>query len=395
MFHGSRQPNTGPARMRRLILAGLLASVLVAVGSNPARAFPGTDDIVWHGVTLPAGKIAETHQHITTESIQGLERRVFGDSASTPQMQTALGRIVAANAAVDEDQTRSLLHFDGETFPEGQARLIALAASVKKDLADQDPIAAQADLGSALHTLQDFYSHSNWVELGNTFPNPDLGRAGHTLTRLSADVQTCDGSKLITDQLTSGYGGEKDRVASPGKCHHGGLLEAPHLSGINKDTELAVLSPHHKYHAEAARLAVLATTQYLEDIRSSLPSADQFALLLGQSRILTASTSGTIEDCDYSANVNWVNSTDRLSGDVEIRNMGKIRLCVMAVVVSFYDLQNSQLGTLAIEVPQACGRWIPLCSHEAKATIGALGPVAQSAWPTVDHINVKVLKLED
>lgn len=30
-------------------------------------------------------------------------------------------------------------------------------------------------LGQAMHTLQDFYAHSNWVELGHTDINEALG----------------------------------------------------------------------------------------------------------------------------------------------------------------------------------------------------------------------------
>lgn len=99
-------------------------------------------------------------------------------STSGPSAQDAPASIIAANAAVDDDQTHAAPHFDGESFPEGQARILTLRADVVADLNAGDVAGARTSLGSALHTVQDFYSHSNWVELGNSAPNPDLGRPG-------------------------------------------------------------------------------------------------------------------------------------------------------------------------------------------------------------------------
>ena len=49
-------------------------------------------------------------------------------------------------------------------------RLTSLRANVISKITASSPDGASAsekDLGGALHTLQDFYAHSNWVELGN------------------------------------------------------------------------------------------------------------------------------------------------------------------------------------------------------------------------------------
>jgi hypothetical protein len=84
----------------------------------------------------------------------------------------------------------SYKHFDRETFALGSWRLIKFKQEIKSIL---DPIPkaftstdelqkaqergkmARQYLGKALHTLQDFYAHSNWVELGNKNINEDLG----------------------------------------------------------------------------------------------------------------------------------------------------------------------------------------------------------------------------
>ncbi|KAL7887780.1 hypothetical protein AOLI_G00055010 [Acnodon oligacanthus] len=72
-------------------------------------------------------------------------------------------------------------------------------------------------LGETLHTLQDFYSHSNWIELGNRSPYSTLIKPSLPLDNLT-DVKTptcsscdddCTGNILKTiitqKKLTSGY----------------------------------------------------------------------------------------------------------------------------------------------------------------------------------------------
>ncbi|KAJ4930161.1 hypothetical protein JOQ06_019174 [Pogonophryne albipinna] len=78
--------------------------------------------------------------------------------------------------------------------------------------------AARQKLGEILHPLQDFYSHSNWVELGNIYPNPNLIRSdisiGNIAEESRATCRNCDGddcrNNILEDIieegiLTSGY----------------------------------------------------------------------------------------------------------------------------------------------------------------------------------------------
>ena len=75
-------------------------------------------------------------------------------------------------------------HFDWEKFREGSDLLFKNQTKIKAIL---DPVTdanksqhegerARQLLGNTLHTLQDFYAHSNWVELGKSKFNEDLGR---------------------------------------------------------------------------------------------------------------------------------------------------------------------------------------------------------------------------
>lgn len=51
---------------------------------------------------------------------------------------------------------------------------------------------ARRDTGRMLHTLQDFYSHSNWIENGNSDIYLKLGRPGERPEPIADDTQeTC------------------------------------------------------------------------------------------------------------------------------------------------------------------------------------------------------------
>lgn len=72
--------------------------------------------------------------------------------------------MVEANLREDDDEVTSAIHFDNCTFAEG-------AKKIKNDwnrIWQQNnrlSIDAAASLGRILHTVQDFYAHSNWIEL--------------------------------------------------------------------------------------------------------------------------------------------------------------------------------------------------------------------------------------
>lgn len=146
-------------------------------------------------------------------------------------------------------------HFDNEKFEAASLRLI----NIKKYIIDELPnpngsnfdyslpsrvLIARARLGSALHTIQDFYAHTNWVELGFTeidkrlgrevIPNPD--KLLHPAPKNDADdlLPEFIGTKDIT-KLTSGYflgvGPIISCNAPEYKVRHGSF----NCDGLNKD----------------------------------------------------------------------------------------------------------------------------------------------------------------
>lgn len=111
-------------------------------------------------------------------------------------LKFTLDFIMTQNALVDfEPQTKilSAAHFDSEAFMNGSRRILKLRGAVVADAltAHADLTHARAKLGQLLHTLQDFYSHSNWVEMGKTDINDLIGR-NETIGLVAAPKQaTC------------------------------------------------------------------------------------------------------------------------------------------------------------------------------------------------------------
>lgn len=54
-------------------------------------------------------------------------------------------------------------HFDAEKFAESNNRVISFRQKIMTALASKDYNTARSLSGQVLHTIQDFYSHSNWV----------------------------------------------------------------------------------------------------------------------------------------------------------------------------------------------------------------------------------------
>jgi von Willebrand factor A domain-containing protein 7 len=238
--------------------------------------------------------IGRSHYTITQDAVVSVDIEFFNIDTLTVSMTKARDEIADANAKVDiTDKHNAPSHFDGESFQDGQDRLVSLRDSVKKALLAGDGSGARQFLGQALHTVQDFYSHSNWIEMGNSDINNDiLGlRTGNVIPRppttsvtctncidpiplgrevtiacqntckfgdtpawkaaitLSCLLGACDttdcGANLITNALTSGYYSDEGATyTKPGpiKCSHGGAFDGS-AEGIEASTKTpAVLS---------------------------------------------------------------------------------------------------------------------------------------------------------
>ena len=272
------------------------------------------------------GSELEIYTLITAYSGEG-KRDLPGNVARSSLFLAAIYAIEIANSAVDigpEGHTAAA-HFDSEEFQTGQNRLTELRALVADHINNQNYVRARSETGRLLHTLQDFYSHSNWIEMGNTEPYSVLGQPGQRPRNIaSQQTQTCTDCTengrvmlpltyyigltqkaefhyrcennirrdiLSNRLLTSGYysnqvNSENRVIDKPSdKCSHGGFLDPSAddsaRGGINKDSPFPEWSPHHTQHFDAARVAEQATETMLSQIRNDVDNDELFAAFLG------------------------------------------------------------------------------------------------------------------
>eukprot|EP00058_Branchiostoma_floridae_P011255 XP_002596743.1 hypothetical protein BRAFLDRAFT_120518 [Branchiostoma floridae] len=130
------------------------------------------------------------------QEISRLFRRCYGQVVSAARFYQAALQIETANGCVDMNFATKKLpsaHFDAERFVSGNERLLELRTQVLTAIHQGEYEAARVYTGQLLHTLQDFYSHSNWVEMGHTEPNEGLAVPGADIGKVAGpDTPTCE-----------------------------------------------------------------------------------------------------------------------------------------------------------------------------------------------------------
>ncbi|CAF1095611.1 unnamed protein product [Adineta steineri] len=218
------------------------------------------------------------------------------------QYATTIRTIASSNTKTDlKEVFKSESHFDSETFLGGSKLVMKrYEATVDSVLKADDYDQARKTFGEMLHTLQDFYSHSNYIELEYTSPSDVLGqRLFQKEEYASVDMRTCiscqgvdcqtkpnlDVNILKNKLLTTGYFipkglgtiiGKKPK----GKCSHGGFFDGSAtnepIGGINKDK---LDSVHGHLHYQAAEMAYKATRKILNEFRQVIGD-EAFGLFL-------------------------------------------------------------------------------------------------------------------
>ncbi|KAK6469988.1 von Willebrand factor A domain-containing protein 7 isoform X1 [Huso huso] len=274
------------------------------------------------------------------------------ETVSTKQYQQAMSEIVQANAAMDFlSSTRSdpQLHFDSERLKEASAMLQSIRHLAVQSLQAGDESGARHRLGSLLHSLQDFYSHSNWVEMGyRKIHSTLLGNAEEIGPVAPENMQTCRDCDHWTCNdnilekinkkklLTSGYY-NNDPPKPPGKCSHGGLFDQSRYQsargGINKDSTSLLFSPHHYLHDEAAHLATMATVSVLQDLRDTVGTQAFLSRLLnvGAETVLSfvIDTTGSMFD--------EISAARERAHSIILERRGTIHQPSQYVLVPFHD----------------------------------------------------------
>jgi hypothetical protein len=91
-------------------------------------------------------------------------------------------------------------HFDAETFINSNQRVIDFTKDINTALDAKDYSNALKLSGIILHTIQDFYSHSNWVEKGEIDINYSIGNTNFSQLQIigPAEGACLDNCNLIT-----------------------------------------------------------------------------------------------------------------------------------------------------------------------------------------------------
>ncbi|RNA34007.1 von Willebrand factor A domain-containing 7-like [Brachionus plicatilis] len=237
------------------------------------------------------------------------------ESMDSSKTADTIKEILDSNEETDLNKdtiNNPLFHFDAELLKKTNDRLIKQKDEIISSLKLDEYEEARQNIGQYFHTLQDFYSHSNWVEMNNVDINYDIGvrRLGGKIAQI--EEATCVNCEVLTSYdsyydgmsewerivdyeynceknmisdlnekkiLTSGYFSgqilDGEPVSKPGnKCSHGGAFDKTRkiepYGGINKDGSVKFFSPHYFLHEKAATLATKASKNFLKDIQSEI-----------------------------------------------------------------------------------------------------------------------------
>jgi hypothetical protein len=170
-------------------------------------------------------------------------------------------------------------HCDNEKLVECSQRMIDRVRSIRDNAKSLSGSMLRQLLGEGLHTLQDFYAHSNWVNdpgPANKMPHPDLGV--EIVPSLGDKIVTCEpypntlaGAGLT--KITTGYFDIYHPLKVPtGKCLHGHEV----AFGIHKDYF------GRPFFTQAHDVAVLATKNYVDRVISQMRTkhGDDFGPIL-------------------------------------------------------------------------------------------------------------------
>ncbi len=154
-------------------------------------------------------------------------------------------------------------HFDSETFSKGSQRLRDKLTGVMDSLDGADREFALDTLGRGLHTAQDFFSHSNFIENNSVDTPIDLLNLADPAAELVCERETFKG------RLTSGYFPDNMRP-SEAKCVHAELNKDTASAGqrYNRAVEKAVIESRH--YAQSLLEAIAANPSWNEARRAEI-----------------------------------------------------------------------------------------------------------------------------
>lgn len=232
------------------------------------------------------------HVRMTKTVVESLSANVAG--ADRKFSDKAVGEIADANESVDSILKMSAAlwhperHFTNEKYSASSQLLIKLRAEVIASAKDGKGSKARQALGKATHTIQDYYSHSNFNERA-AYVEGGLGTAVLADPSLSSAPCPDDPNVAGTNFAASATSLYFVGLGSPtktgcftsllpeNKCFHGNYT--PSCPGLNKDLDATGAAQHHvtqhPLHAAAAQSAQHSTRMFIEGILAELAGDDK------------------------------------------------------------------------------------------------------------------------
>ena len=164
----------------------LLLGIIITLLTSPVSAFKPTAEFGHVGI------VKDSLKNISRTSSDGSQSFKFSESAilETRDSTAGVDEVTSSRGEIFNPNA----HCDDELLPECSKRIIDIKNEVIDVLKTSPPNGEKArqQVGRALHTLQDFYSHSNFIELGRseTFFS-DLGTVIVPRLRSSPADPTC------------------------------------------------------------------------------------------------------------------------------------------------------------------------------------------------------------
>jgi len=146
-----------------------------------------------------------THKYMTKEALKRVASTFIAenkedysfpaDSLGSTSFKEALENFLDAVALPDTSKEwlrKPSAHFDAEKLVESNQHILRFRSIALDRIRNGNISIARSFIGQALHTLQDFYSHTNWIEMDNTLPHPGLGVPGMFIGEVASTSQaTC------------------------------------------------------------------------------------------------------------------------------------------------------------------------------------------------------------
>ena len=331
------------SRLASLPMSLAVHLVFLALFLRPVHSFWPTAQY-GHTGAIASAFDPDTFSFTSTPAQGGPYTYTF-TSAAIQQMQSGI---------VDVDThawtaAHSSYHFDDEQFSASSAQIAGHVNDLLRELGtavipgaggsyfQSSCSKAQNDLGRILHTVQDFYAHSNWARISSTKVQDNID----SLSDPPAGNSPCPvnpytlGGSGLTD-YTSGYFGSWDGyfnyrkiksntaagkptsysdltcpgTSTPGKCIHGYMIDnggnpppSPACDGLNNDYYWRPFNP------TAWSDAVKASQDFVTNkVLARITSPNQIQCLMGQGPVVgfvldnTGSMEDTIAGCEEAIN---------------------------------------------------------------------------------------------